>query len=234
MKLTGISIKRYNNKSRRGEYVVMRGKNGRKTWKIQPGVTLDGYAEAYERGLTRQEAAKQMPHLFTADKKAREQRNAYIKQLKARGELSPAFKRGSSKVKTTLDRLATPGGQEAAYKALFGKLIMNKHLYDVVRKNVKDLRPYLAYQVRLEGKSGPIGEFFDTGRYDIQQLVAQYRGKLKYRKGTEIPFPSEFDAYAEKSPLKLDARQIKLNENNVHQWRGGVIQNVAVTIHFRK
>lgn len=190
-------IVQYNNKSRKGTYIVIGKGQQRRILKYD----TDTPPELYEQAVTEQLHWREIHNLTDTYTYAQGRRDK--KQHK---KISEQLQKGTRHYTTTLHELTREGKVRDAYRKLIRPLVKSDKIYDILYSVRERLKPYLNYHATIEGTT-------DT-HHGMTKLGGWYQRDLTIEEFVQIYHNNE--RLRNNSTLNQGQLRNLLTKNGVH------------------
>jgi len=222
-----VRITNYNNKSRKGDYIVINEEGKKKrTFKYDQNKEVDYYVQAYTQNWTGKELKEQNKNWTQKSGRIEE----YVNELKAQRRITSELRRGSTVRVNNLAMLANPAKREYEHKKLLEPLVLDKTLLNIVLANKDKLRTRFAHGITIWGKPKGtnhetiLAHINDIGNKNLDDVYNEYAIKQGYKKGKELSYGRISDQLQE---LRLGSKAGK-------QYSNGTITRIEITTTFQK
>lgn len=215
-----IRFVEYNNKSRKGKYIVIKKKGRNYAYKYDSKLPIDYYEE--KAGSVKKGKSKKKWTTKEIQKKVNVAEN--------KKQLSKQFKKGQTLVIVNMEELGKSGATKKVYEKTLGPLVINKKLLQSVIANKEKLRNGFAYKIYIYGEGEEeqeqlIGKIKDIGRYTPEEIHQKYRKEAQLKPGRKLG----------QNELENLEYKMKLAKGSVKQYAyQNTIKRVMIHIQFQK
>jgi len=197
-----IEIRTYNNKSRKGDYIVIKEGKVSRAYKYDESFPLDFYVEVARKSIESKGQKGYKPHkkqIMTELKEViKGKESKYLQQIGLKYEkyknLKPKdyIKKGQTRVKTTLRQLEEDPVKY--YRKLLRPLVLDEELLKIVMQNADKFRHrfwyYLENRAIVLNKDGnnkeKIVAYHENNIKTPNELIINYRDRYKFGKVLQV------------------------------------------------
>lgn len=222
-----VRITTYNNKSRKGDYIVINEQGKKKrTFKYDQNKEVDYYVQAYTQNWKGKELKEQEKNWTEKQGRIEE----YVNELKAQRRITSELRRGSTVRVNNLATLANPAKREYEHKKLLEPLVLDKTLLDIVLANKNKLRTRFAHGITIWGKPQGtnhetiLAHINDIGTKNLDDIHNEYNVKLGYKKEKNLGY----------GRISEELQELRLGTKAGKQYNNGTITRIEVTTTFQK
>lgn len=239
-----INLKEYQNKSRKGLYIVIKQENKpQRLYKYHGNYgEIDATKKYYEDKYIKQKplaksqrtyrqayekAIKKEPEKNKERIRIRQQAQAYIRRIRKTGSIEAKIQTGTAKINIEKANHQTPSTINTKIKQLLGQLIMDKNIIEIMSQNdnLEKIKHRFEYKIRITGEQGET--LMEFNKFNTTPNKAITEIKQATEEGETIQKGSG------QGKTRRQFKNLRWNEIGVES-REGKIKQANLTITLRK
>lgn len=171
-----IGFVKYNNKTRKGDYVIVKKGNKRKTFRREQGAVLGDYYRAFKGGLMSKRLG-----IKKVDKSGITRAEIYRRKVGKAPPIDSIISKGITTVNVSNIHLTSINQRRYIYKQMLGELVKDKDLLGILseEENIKKIKHRIEIKLEMKDIEGnPIANFRVYGR-TVSQVALDLQEHIK-------------------------------------------------------